>query len=75
MTRTVKRRLLKAKMTLNQTIQNILEINHYRKKLPYFENANQRQQALKEELRVLNKIAEHQAKLIRHYEHTLSEMD
>jgi len=67
----MKRRLLRARITLNQTIQKILEINRKKKGLPYVKNLKQEQEVIYEELRVLNKIAEHQAKLIRHYEVTL----
>ncbi len=69
--RSMKRRLLRARITLNQTIQKILEINRKKKGLPYVKNLKQEQEVIYEELRVLNKIAEHQAKLIRHYEVTL----
>lgn len=71
-TRSMKRRLLRARITLNQTIQKILEINRKKKGLPYVQNAKQEQEVIYEELRVLNKIAEHQAKLIKHYEMTLA---
>lgn len=67
----MKRRLLRARITLNQTIQKILEINRKKKGLPYVQNVKQEQEVIYEELRVLNKIAEHQAKLIQHYEMTL----
>lgn len=70
-TTTMKRRLLRARITLNQTIQKILEINRRKKGLPHVPNAQQEQAVIYEELKVLNKIAEHQAKLIRHYEVTL----
>ena len=72
MKRTLKRRLLRARITLNQTIQKILDINRRRKKLIYYPNPEPRQQELDEELRILNKIVQHQAKLIQHYESSLS---
>lgn len=71
-TRSMKRRLLRARITLNQTIQKILEINRKKKALPYLQNAREEQETMYEELKVLNKIAEHQAKLIKHYEMTLA---
>lgn len=71
-TRSMKRRLLRARITLNQTIQKILEINRKKKALPYLQNAREEQETMYEELRVLNKIAEHQAKLIKHYEMALA---
>lgn len=70
-TRPMKRRLLRARITLNQTIQKILDINRKKKALPYLQNAKQEQEVMYEELKVLNKIAEHQAKLIKHYEMSL----
>jgi hypothetical protein len=70
-TRPMKRRLLRARITLNQTIQKILDINRKKKALPYVQNPQQEQEVIHEELRVLNKIAEHQAKLIKHYEMSL----
>lgn len=71
-TRSMKRRLLRARITLNQTIQKILDINRKKKGLPYVQNAREEQENMYEELKVLNKIAEHQAKLIKHYEMTLA---
>lgn len=71
-TRSMKRRLLRARITLNQTIQKILDINKKKKTLPYNPNARQEVREINEELRVLNKIAEHQAKLIKHYETALA---
>ena len=72
MTKSIKRRLLKAKITLNHTIHKILQINHSRKRLPYLEDGRFKERALNEELKVLNKIAAQQARLVRHYEETLA---
>ena len=71
---TIKRRLLKAKMTLHQTIQSILNINRNRKKLPFLsdELAQPKSSELDSELKVLNKIAAQQARLIQHYEAALA---
>lgn len=60
-------------MTLHQTIQSILKINRDRQKLTFLSadkvanHANQ----LEEDLKVLNKIAAHQANLIQHYQMAL----
>ncbi|MEM6378162.1 MAG: hypothetical protein AAF705_08110 [Bacteroidota bacterium] len=69
----MKRRLIRARIKLNQTIQQILEINRSRKKLPYYRNATDLKSNMDERLKVLNKIAEQQAKLIKHYEAKLEE--
>jgi len=73
MKRSIKRKLVKAKMTLSQTVQKILDINHHRKRLTFLDNAVHKERALNEELKVLNKIAAHQARLIRYYENSLEE--
>lgn len=70
--RSIQRRLLKARISLNHTIQKILDINRSRKKLEYSRQAKIREQNLNEELRVLNKMAEYQDRLIKYYERTLS---
>ena len=75
LTRSIKRRLLKAKISLSNTIQQILDINQQRKKLHFFENAHLQRELLEDELRVLNKVAEQQAKLIQSYEKVLSTKD
>ena len=71
MSKSIKRRLYRAKDLLHQTINKILEINVKRKRM---EEANQQEDnddAYVEELRVLNKIAAQQAKLIKLYEREL----
>lgn len=70
-TKHLKRRLLRARIKLKQTIYQILEINKLRKQLAFFKDRREKEQALQEELRVLNKIAEQQAILVRRYEETL----
>jgi uncharacterized protein YutE (UPF0331/DUF86 family) len=70
--RAVKRKLLKAKISLSQTLQKILEINKNRKNLTYIKNTHRKQETLNEELKVLNKTAEFQNKLIQKYEKLLS---
>lgn len=74
MTRTIKRRLLRARIKLNQTIQSILNINRTRKHLVHLDpvDAVDKSVSLQEELKVLNKIAANQAKLIQHYENSLA---
>ena len=72
MSRSMKRRLIRARIKLNQTIHQILQINRNRKKLPYHQNANEVKEGMDEQLKVLNKIAEQQAKLIQHYEAQLA---
>ncbi len=67
-TRNIKRRLVKARIALNQTVQKILDINRKRKNLLYMDNATLKKQKLEKELRLLNKLAEHQAVLIKKYE-------
>lgn len=73
--RSIKRKLVKARIILNQTIQKILEINRNRKRLRYLKNAQLKEADLNQELKILNKIAAQQARLIRHYEDTLSHRD
>lgn len=74
MTRSIKRKLLKARINLNHTIQKILDINRNRKKLPFSKNADLRKKNLELELKVLNKIAEQQATLIKKYESALEQI-
>lgn len=66
--KSIKRRLLRARITLNHTVQKILDINRSRKRLEYSREAEKRELLLNEELRMLNKMAEQQARLVRHYE-------
>lgn len=69
--RSIKRRLLRARISLHQTVQKILEINQSRKKLPFFENRQEKAAMIDQELKMLNKIAFNQAKLVKHYERKL----
>lgn len=73
MSKHIKKRLLRAKMTLHQTIQSILKINRDRQKLTFLSADKVAHYAiqLEEDLRVLNKIAAHQANLIQHYQMAL----
>ena len=71
MSRTIIKKMLKAKDALNHTIQKILEINRKQKQLLQFKSELQKQQTLNEELRLLNKMAATQARIVRHYESML----
>ncbi len=70
--RSIKRRLIKAKMSLSNTIQKILVINQKKKHLPFVEEPHKKRELLEDELKVLNKLAEYQANLIKGYEKALS---
>jgi len=71
--RTIASRLAQAKSTLSQTMQSILDINRRRKTLPPDPAVKKDQvEALSEELKILNKLAEQQAVLIRKYEMALT---
>ena len=74
-TRSIKRRLLKAKMSLSNTIQKILDINQKKKVLSHMEDADPHKELLESELRILNKVAEHQANLIKGYEKVLAKQE
>lgn len=67
--RSLKRKWLKTKIALSQTLQHILEINRNRKKLASLSiNTAAAEQRLSEELKMLNKIADQQARLLERYE-------
>ncbi|MDZ4680328.1 MAG: hypothetical protein SH848_00065 [Saprospiraceae bacterium] len=71
--RTIASRLKQAKSTLSQTMESILNINRRRKTLPPDPSIKKDQvEALSEELKILNKLAEQQAVLIRKYEMELT---
>lgn len=70
--RALKRRWLRTKIALNQTVQKILDINKRRKMLTVVENAWAYEEQLQEELRVLNRTADQQARMLRRYELELS---
>ena len=70
MSKSIKRRLYRAKGLLHQTINKILEINVRRKRLEEADQQGDNDEWV-EELRVLNKIAAQQAKLIKLYEREL----
>lgn len=70
--RSMKRKLVRARIALNQTIQKILEINRNRKRLSFYPDPGEQEEQFTEELKVLNKTAEQQAHLVRRYEMHLS---
>jgi hypothetical protein len=69
--RILKRRLIKARIVLNQTIQKILEISRIKKTLNYVEKPADKEQVIGDELWLLNKLAKKQAQLVKHYETVL----
>lgn len=70
----IKRKLLRTKILLGQTLQKILDINKKKKKLPYLENRIEIEENMQMELKVLNKIADQQFRLIKHYESNLNDL-
>ncbi len=76
----IKKKWLETKIALSQTIQNILDLNHKKKYLSFLkkrkaEDAIEKEKALEEELRVLNKIAAQQAKMLKKYEAVLAHVE
>ncbi len=69
--RIIKRRLVKARSALNQTIQKILDISRKKKTIPFTPDPESKEAVIGEELWLLNKLAKQQAQLIKHYETTL----
>lgn len=63
-------RLLTAKDALKSTIQKILDLNRQLKSLRKTEEVKA-DLAIKQELKLLNKVADHQAKIVQLYEHRL----
>jgi len=70
----IKRKILRTKILLGQTLQKILDINKKKKKLAYLENRTEIEENLQMELKVLNKIADQQFRLIKHYENNLNDL-
>lgn len=70
-TRSLKRKWLKTQIALRQTIQQILTINRKRRQIPHSKNRDVKRRQLEEELRVLNAIADNQARVLRTYEQKL----
>jgi len=69
--RSLKRRLVKARSALSQTIQKILDISRKKKSIPYAPNPEIKEADMGEELWMLNKLAKQQAHLVKHYETVL----
>lgn len=63
--RNLKYKYLKTKMALGETIQSILEINRKRR---FFRQDPNLRQDLNEELKILNAVAENQARSLKVYE-------
>ena len=70
--RSLKLRWLKTKGALNGTIQKILDINRKRKHLSTLPNDRRQEQDLDLELKMLNALADQQAKLMRRYEQKIT---
>ncbi|MCB0651574.1 MAG: hypothetical protein KDC85_09900 [Saprospiraceae bacterium] len=64
----IKKKFLRTKYALSQTVHKILEINKKRKNLSFFKNSKKKEEILEQDLVLLNKIAEKQANLLRKYE-------
>jgi hypothetical protein len=63
-------RLFNAKDSLKATIQKILDLNRQLKSLRKSQEVLE-DQAIKQELKLLNKVADHQAKIVQLYEYRL----
>jgi hypothetical protein len=68
----MKKKLLRTKYALNQTVEKILEINRKRKNLSFFKNRKKKEEVLEQDLLLLNKIAERQARMVRKYERLIA---
>ena len=77
----IKKKWLETKIALGNTIQNILDLNRKRKSLSFLKRKKikevgiEKEEALKEELKVLNKLAAQQAKMLKKYESVLAEVE
>ena len=63
-------RLFNAKDALTSTIQKMLDLNRQLKSLRKTKEVAE-DQAIKQELKLLNKVADHQAKIVQLYEYRL----
>lgn len=63
--RNIKYRYLKTKIALSQTVQSILDINRKRR---FFGQDESKREELNEELKVLNAVAENQARRLKTFE-------
>jgi glucose-6-phosphate 1-dehydrogenase len=66
-------KLIKAKNSLQTTLKRILDINKQKKKLSYTKTPPELYTRIKTELKLLNKVAEKQAKLVQLYESKLTD--
>jgi len=75
MKRTTKTRLQKAQVVLKMVIRKILDINRMKKNLAHSKGKTspEKKQAIREELKILNKLAQQQSKLVALYQSELSE--
>ncbi|MCB0634181.1 MAG: hypothetical protein R2824_05720 [Saprospiraceae bacterium] len=73
MKRSIKRKLSRARIALNTTIEKILDINRKRKKLQIAGDVTPLGEELNQELKLLNKIADRQAQLVRKYERNMAQ--
>lgn len=67
------RRLIKAKNALQTTLSRILDINKQKKTLSDIQTPPELYSKIHNELKLLNKMAEKQAKLVQIFEHKLNE--
>lgn len=70
--RSIRYRYLKTKLALGQTVQAILDINRKRR---IYQDSDKEKQALEEELKVLNAVAENHAMVLKKYEHQLGDAE
>lgn len=76
--RDTKRKWLRAKISLRETMYNILKINRERLKLPFYKKPQtklRKEEELNNELKILNKLATKQAKLVQLYSRRLREKE
>ncbi len=76
----IKKKWLETKIALSNTIQSILELNHKRKYLSFLKKKKKelvvaKEELIEEELKVLNKLAAQQAKMLKKYENVLAEVE
>jgi hypothetical protein len=69
--RSLFQRLLNAKSALNATIEKILDLNRRLKSLSWGKKSPENT-AIKQELKLLNKVADQQAKIVQMYEKRLN---
>lgn len=67
----IKKKLLRTRYALSQTVQKILEINKKRKNLTFFKNSKKKEESLEQDLELLNKIAERQHRLLIKYQQSI----